>query len=65
MKRGGLLMLLAALAGWAAAVPALADDINADRPGIADGAVSSASGACKSKPACSASGETMAKRGNA
>jgi hypothetical protein len=37
MKRGGLLMLLAALAGWAAAVPALADDINADRPGIADG----------------------------
>jgi hypothetical protein len=37
MRRGGLLMLLAALAGWAAAVPALADDINADRPGIADG----------------------------
>ena len=37
MMRGGLLMLVAALAGLATAAPALADDINADRPGIADG----------------------------
>lgn len=35
--RGGLLTILAALAGLATAAPVLADDINADRPGIADG----------------------------